>query len=62
MIQEVNEVKKSLINLSSIVSQQFLDKQKMDEGDVFVSTIAYQIRKIDEPRKTEVKGTIMKFL
>lgn len=61
MIQEVDEVEKSFINLSSIISQHFVDK-KMDEDDVFGSTIAYQLRKIEEPRKTELKGKIMKIL
>jgi len=55
IIQEVDEVEKSFMNLLSIMSQHFSGKQKMDEDDVFGSTIAYQLRKIEEPRKTQGK-------
>lgn len=60
--QEVDEVEKSFINLSSIVSEHFTEKKKMDEDDTFGCTVAYQLRKIEEPRKTEIKGKIMKVL
>jgi len=62
VIPEIDEVDKTFINLSSIVSKHFLDKKKMDEDDSFGCTIAHQLRKIDEPRKTELKGKIMKIL
>lgn len=45
IIQEVDEVDKSFMNLSSVMSQHFSGKQKMDEDDVFGSTIAYQLRR-----------------
>jgi len=62
VIPEIDEVDKTFINLSSIVSEHFLDKRKIDEDDNFGCTIVHQLRKIDEPRKTELKGKIMKIL
>ncbi|XP_039305574.1 uncharacterized protein LOC120357860, partial [Solenopsis invicta] len=62
IMQEADKVDKSFMNLSSVMSQHFSGKQKMDEDDVFGSTIAFQLRKIEEPRKTQLKGKIMKIL
>ncbi|KAL6256794.1 hypothetical protein P5V15_011733 [Pogonomyrmex californicus] len=62
IIEETNEIEKSFINLSSIVTQYLLEKQKMDEDDFFSHTVAYQLRKIEELRKSELKGKIMKIL
>lgn len=61
-VQEVDKVEKSFTNLSSIVSEHLLQKEKMHEDDSFGCIIAYQLRKIEEPRKTEIKGKIMKIL
>lgn len=57
----IEEIDKSFINLSSIVSQHLLEKKKMDEDDFFGCTVACQLWKI-ELRKTELKGKIMKTL
>jgi len=48
VIPEIGEIDKTFINLSSIVSEHFLDKRKIDEDDSFGCTIAHQLRKIDE--------------
>ncbi|GAB1861518.1 MADF domain-containing protein [Camponotus japonicus] len=60
--EETDEIEKSLVNLSSIVSRNYLEKQKMDEDDYFSQTIAHELRKRKEPKKMELKGKIMKIL
>jgi len=62
MAEETSEIEKSLLNLSSIISQNYLEKQKMDEDDFFSQTIAHELRKRKEPNKTVLKGKIMKIL
>lgn len=60
--EETDEIEKSLVNLSSIISQNYLEKQKMDEDDYFSHTIAHELRKRKEPKKMELKRKIMKIL
>lgn len=60
--EETDEIEKSLVNVSSIISQNYLEKQKMDEDDFFSQTIAHELRKRKEPKKMELKGKIMKIL
>ena len=60
--EEKDEVEKSFLNLSSVLPHHFLEKQQMDEDDFFGNIIAHQLRKIQEPKKTELKGKLMKTL
>jgi len=60
--EETDEIEKSLVNLSSIISQNYLEKQKMDEDDFFSHTIAHELHKRKEPKKMELKGKFMKIL
>lgn len=63
LTEETSEIEKSLLNLLSIISQNYLQKQKMNEDDFFQSQIiAHELRKRKEPTKTELKGKIMKIL
>lgn len=62
-MQEKNsEVENSLISLSSVISQHYAREKLMDEDDTFCTTILFQLRKLQEPQKTEMKRQMLKLL
>ncbi|KAL0107391.1 hypothetical protein PUN28_008326 [Cardiocondyla obscurior] len=64
-----DKVEESFLKLTSVVSSHFENKTQnsisfdmTDEDDIFGKTVACQLRKISEPRKSEIKGQLMKIL
>lgn len=64
-VVEEDEAGQSLINLTSIVSQHFTKQQEqrpINTDDSFAHIVVHQLELIGEPRKTEIKGKILKLL
>lgn len=64
-----DKMEKSFLKLTSVVSSHLENKTQnvisfdvTDEDDIFAKAVACQLRKVSEPKKSEIKGQIMKIL